>query len=59
MKKAFVILIWAILTILGFDLAFSWINMASTIAGIAGIFLVFFIIVITIKTMFFTKFIKK
>lgn len=53
--KAFAILLWAILFILGLDLAFGWLNLANTIANIAGAFLVLFIIFISIKTKAFTK----
>lgn len=60
-KKAFCILAWLIMTILGLDLAFGWLNLANTIANIAGAFLVLFIIFISFKTKCFTnlKFLKK
>lgn len=60
-KKAFCILAWLILTILGLDLAFGWLNLANTIANIAGAFLVLFIVFISFITKAFTsfKFIKK
>lgn len=60
-KKAFCILVWLILTILGLDLAFGWLNLANTVANIAGAFLVLFILFISFKTKLFTnfKFIKK
>ena len=54
--KAFCILVWFILIILGLDLAFGWLSLANTIANIAGIFLVFFIILISVKTKAFTNF---
>ena len=60
-KKAFCILAWLIMVILGLDLAFGWLNLANTIANIAGAFLVLFIIFISFKTKAFTnlKFWKK
>lgn len=59
--KTFCILGWFILVILGLDLAFSWLNLANTVANIAGAFLVLFIIFISVKTKAFTnlKFWKK
>lgn len=51
--KAFCILVWLILFILGWDLALGWLSMASTLANIAGAFLVLFIIFISVKA--FTK----
>jgi hypothetical protein len=54
--KAFCVLGWFILTILGLDLAFGWLNLANTIANIAGAFLVLFIIFISFKTKAFTNF---
>jgi uncharacterized membrane protein len=47
--------------ILGWDLALGWLSMASTLANIAGAFLVLFIIFISVKTKLFTnlKFWKK
>jgi hypothetical protein len=53
--KAFCILGWLILVILGLDLAFGWLNLANTLANIAGAFLVLFIVFISIKTKAFTK----
>lgn len=53
--KAFCILGWIILVILGLDLAFGWLNLANTLANIAGAFLVLFIVFISIKTKAFTK----
>jgi hypothetical protein len=41
--------------ILGWDLALGWLSMASTLANIAGAFLVLFIIFISVKTKAFTK----
>lgn len=60
-KKAFCILAWLIITVLGLDLAFGWLNLANTIANIAGAFLVLFILFISFKTKCFTnlKFWKK
>lgn len=60
-KEAFCILAWLIIAILGLDLAFGWLNLANTIANIAGAFLVLFIIFISFKTKCFTnlKFWKK
>lgn len=60
-KKVFCILAWLIMAILGLDLAFGWLNLANTIANIAGAFLVLFIIFISFKTKCFTnlKFWKK
>lgn len=59
--KVFCVLAWLIITILGLDLAFGWLNLANTIANIAGAFLVLFIIFISFKTKCFTnlKFWKK
>lgn len=54
-KNAFLFLGWFILFILGTDLALGWLNLASTIANIAGAFLVLFIIFISFKTRCFTK----
>jgi len=54
--KSFCILVWIILVILGSDLAFSWLNLANTVANIAGAFLVLFIIFISVKTKAFTNF---
>lgn len=61
MKRIFLILLWAILFILGIDLALGWLNMANTIANIAGVFTVLIIVCISYKTRCFTnfKFIKK
>ena len=61
MKKSFYVLAWLILCILGLDLAFGWLNMANTIANIAGAFLVLIIVFISYKTKCFTnlKFWKK
>lgn len=53
--KAFCILGWLILFILGWDLALGWLNLANTLANIAGAFLVLFIIFISFKTKCFTK----
>lgn len=60
-KKTFGILVWIILVVLGLDLAFDLINLANTLANIAGTFLVLFIIFISFKTKCFTnlKFWKK
>ena len=59
--KAFCILVWLILFILGWDLALGWLSMANTLANIAGAFLVLFIVFISVKTQCFTnlKFWKK
>lgn len=59
--KVFLLLTWFILFILGIDLAFGWLNLANTIANIAGAFLVLFIVFISVKTKCFThlKFWKK
>ena len=59
--KVFLFVVWLILAILGLDLAFGWLNLANTIANIAGAFLVLFIIFISFKTKCFTnlKFWKK
>jgi len=59
--KAFCILAWLIMAILGLDLAFGWLNLANTIANIAGAFLVLIIACISYKTRCFTnlKFWKK
>lgn len=53
--KAFCFLAWIILFILGWDIALGWLNLANTLANIAGAFLVLFIIFISIKTKCFTK----
>lgn len=53
--KAFLFLGWLVLAILAFDLAFSWLSIASTLANIAGAFLVLIIIFISFKTVCFTK----
>lgn len=55
-KKAFRILVWIILVVLGLDLAFGWINLANTIANIGGLFLLFIIVFISFKTKCFTNF---
>ena len=55
-KKAFGILVWIILVVLGVDLAFSWINLASTLANVGGLFLLFIIVFISSKTKCFTNF---
>lgn len=59
--KVFCILLWLILFILGFDLALGWLNLANTVANIAGAFLVLIIVFISFKTKAFTnlKFWKK
>ena len=54
--KAFCILGWLILVILGLDLALGWLNLANTVANIAGAFLVLLIIFISVKTKAFTNF---
>lgn len=51
--KAFCILGWLILVILGLDLAFGWLSLANTLANVAGAFLVLFIVFISVKA--FTK----
>jgi uncharacterized membrane protein len=53
--KVFLFLGWFILFILGWDLALGWLSMASTLANIAGAFLVLFIVFISVKTRCFTK----
>lgn len=53
--KVFLFLGWFILFILGWDLALGWLNLANTIANIAGAFLVLFIVFISVKTKCFTK----
>ena len=53
--KAFCVLGWLILVILGLDLAFGWLNLTNTLANIAGAFLVLFIVFISVKTKAFTK----
>ena len=53
--KVFLFLGWLILFILGWDLALGWLSMASTLANIAGAFLVLFIVFISVKTRCFTK----
>lgn len=53
--KVFLFLGWLILFILGWDLALGWLSIASTLANIAGAFLVLFIIFISVKTKCFTK----
>ena len=53
--KVFLFLGWFILFILGIDLALGWLNLANTIANIAGAFLVLFIVFISVKTRCFTK----
>ena len=60
-KNAFCILGWLGLIILGFDLALGWLNLANTLANIAGAFLVLIIVFISYKTKCFTnlKFWKK
>lgn len=55
-KKAFGILVWIILVVLGTDTAFGWINLASTIANVGGLFLLFIIVFISFKTKCFTNF---
>jgi len=54
--NALYVVVWVILLILGLDLALGWLNMASTIANIGGIFLIFFIVFISVKTKAFTNF---
>ena len=56
-KKCFYILVWIIFVILGLDLALGWLNLASTLANIGGLFLIFFIVFISTK--FFTNLFKK
>lgn len=55
-KKAFRILIWIILFVLGVDLALGWINLANTLANVGGLFLLFIIVFISFKTKCFTNF---
>lgn len=55
-KKAFRILIWIILFVLGIDLALGWINLANTLANVGGLFLLFIIVFISFKTKCFTNF---
>lgn len=55
-KKAFGILVWIILVVLGLDLAFDLINLANTIANVGGLFLLFIIVFISFKTKCFTNF---
>lgn len=55
-KKAFGILVWIILVVLGIDLAFDLINLANTIANVGGLFLLFIIVFISFKTKCFTNF---
>jgi hypothetical protein len=55
-KKAFGILVWIILIVLGIDLALGWINLASTLANVGGLFLLFIIVFISFKTKCFTNF---
>lgn len=50
------ILVWLVLVILGLDLALGWLNLANTIANVGGLFLIFFIIFISVKTKLFTNF---
>ena len=50
------ILVWIILVIPGFDLALGWLTLANTLANIAGAFLIFFIVFISVKTEAFTNF---
>ena len=54
--NALYVVVWVILLILGLDLALGWLSMASTIANIGGIFLIFFIVFISVKTKAFTNF---
>lgn len=53
---ALYILVWLVLVILGLDLALGWLNLASTIANVGGLFLIFFIVFISVKTKLFTNF---
>lgn len=55
-KKAFGILVWIILVVLGIDLALGLINLASTLANVGGLFLLFIIVFISFKTKCFTNF---
>ncbi len=55
-KKAFGILVWIILVVLGVDLALGWINLANTLANVGGLFLLFIIVFISFKTKCFTNF---
>lgn len=55
-KKAFEILVWFILFILGTDMALGWLNLACTLANVAGLFLLFIIVFISFKTKCFTNF---
>ena len=50
------ILVWLVLVILGLDLALGWLNLANTIANVGGLFLIFFITFISVKTKAFTNF---
>ena len=54
--NALYVVVWVILLILGLDAALCWLSMASTLANIAGLFLIFFIVFISIKTRAFTNF---
>jgi uncharacterized Tic20 family protein len=54
--NAVYVLVWLILVVLGLDLALSWLNLANTLANIGGLFLIFFIIFISVKTKAFTNF---
>ena len=54
--NAVYVLVWLILVILGLDLSLGWLNLANTIANIGGLFLIFFIIFISVKTKAFTIF---
>ena len=55
-NNAFRILCWLVAFILSMDFAMSLINMPSTLLATTGIFLVFFIILISYKTKLFTNF---
>lgn len=43
--KVVIILLLIILTVIGFNYAFNWLNMASTLLNITGIFTIFAIII--------------
>ena len=48
--NAVYVLIWFVLVILGLDLALGWLNLPSTLANIGGLFLIFSIVFISVKT---------
>jgi hypothetical protein len=54
--NAVYVLIWFVLAVLCLDLALGWLSLPSTLANIGGLFLIFSIVFISVKTKLFTNF---